>query len=244
MGWWSSIKKAAKKVWRVVKAVVRVIVKVVITIINRLTLGLFDLLFGFFAWPRKRLRLHVVIVSVKGSNPDGGESLVPVVSEQDVAVVVENTKRIYKKLFNIDVLPYSKSFIEVLNEVPPDEVLDFKCSFGAEFGVAGEFFADHLAGWNAIPISMTFPITVFVVRELVGGPSGCSMSVLGEYVVIDEQGLKEDKMIALPHEMGHACGLWHSGTSTNLMHAGPPADENIKWFQKNIVRSSRHAQWW
>jgi len=70
------------------------------------------------------------------------------------------------------------------------------------------------------------------------------MSVIGEYVVIDEQGLKEDNMIALPHEMGHACGLWHSGTSTNLMHAGPPAGENVKWFQKNILRSSRHVQWW
>lgn len=244
MGIWSSIKKAAKKVWRAVKAVVRVVVRVVITIINRLTLGLLDLLFGFFAWPEKRLRLHVVIVSVKAPNPDGGESLVPVVPEQDVAVVVENTKRIYKKLFNVDVRPYSKSFIEVLPEEPPKEVLDFKCGIGEEFGIAGEYFANHLAGWNAIPISLTFPITVFVVRELVGGPSGCSMSVIGEYVVIDEQGLKEDNMIALPHEMGHACGLWHSGTSTNLMHAGPPAGENVKWFQKNILRSSRHVQWW
>ena len=244
MGLWSSIKKVAKKIWRGVKAVVRVIVRVVITIINRLTLGLFDLLFGFFAWPRKRLRLHVIILSVKSTNPDGGESLVPVVPEQDVAMVIENTKRIYKKLFNVEVLPYSKSFTQVLPEEPPAEVLDFKCSIGAEFGIAGEYFANHLAGWNAIPISFTFPITVFVVRELLEGPSGCSMSVLGEYVVIDEQGLKEDNMIALPHEMGHACGLWHSSTSMNLMHNGPPAGEEVKWFQKNILRSSRHTQWW
>lgn len=244
MGLWSRIKKAAKKVWRVVKAVVRAVVRIVITIINRLTLGLADLLFGFLTWPRKRLRLHVVIVSVKSINPDGGESLVPVVSEQDVTVAVENAKRIYKKLFNVDVLPYSKTFIEVLAEEPPKEVLDFQCSIGAEFGIAGEYFANHLAGWNAIPISLTFPITVFVVREIKEGPSGCSMSVLGEYVVIDEQGLKEDNMIALPHEMGHTCGLWHSGTSTNLMHNGPPAAENVKWFQKNILRSSRHVQWW
>lgn len=244
MGIWSSIKKAAKKVWRAVKAVVRVVVKVVIEIINRITLGLFDLIFGFFAWPRKRLRLHVVIVSVKSPNPDGGESLGPVVSEQDVATVIDNTKRIYKKLFNVDILPYSKSFIQVLPEEAPKEVLDFECSIGSEFGIAGEYFAQHLAGWNAIPISLTFPITVFVVREVVGAPSGCSMSVIADYVVIDEQGLKEDNMIALPHEIGHTCGLWHSGTATNLMHNGPPAGENIKWFQKNLLRSSRHVQWW
>jgi hypothetical protein len=244
MGLWSSIKKAAKKVWRAVKSVARVIVRIVITIINRLTLGLPDLLLGFLAWPPKRLRLHVVIVSVKSSNPDGGESLVPVVPEHDVEVVIENTKRIYKKLFNVNIRSYSKSFIEILPEEPPKEVLDFTCGIQSEFGIAGEYFANHLAGWNAIPISLTFPITVFVVRELLEGPSGCSMAVLGEYVVIDEQGLKEDKMIALPHEIGHTCGLWHSGTAANLMHNGPPADENVKWFQKNILRSSRHVQWW
>lgn len=66
MGFWSSlknkIKKAAKKVWRVVKAVVRVVVRVVLTVVGAV-LGIADLLLGFIAWPPKKLRLHIFILS-------------------------------------------------------------------------------------------------------------------------------------------------------------------------------------
>ena len=244
MGLWSRIKKAAKKVWRVVKATVRVVSRTVLGIVTHVVPGGLDLLLGFLLWPRKRLRLHVFILTVDSPNPDGGVGRAPVLPEQDVLAVVENTKRIYRKLFNVDVRPYSKGFVEILNDEAPASALDFECGAGSEFGESGEFFAKHLAGWNAIPISLTFPITVFVVRELKGAASGCSLAIFGDYVVIDEQGLKEDNMIALPHEMGHTCSLWHSGTSTNLMHEGPPAGENAKWFQKNLLRSSRHVQYW
>ncbi|MCR4300469.1 MAG: hypothetical protein NUV51_02585 [Sulfuricaulis sp.] len=239
MSLWSKIKKAAKKVWRAVKAVVRVIVRAVITIVNRLTLGLPDLLFGFIAWPPKRLRLHVFILWTEAP-PGGGDEVPPIT--QIVQDAIDRTKRIYKERFNVNVRPYSKSFIEVITDPVPPEVLDFECGIGPEFGVAGEFFANHLAGWNAIPISLTFPVTVFVVRDLQDGSLGCSMSVIGDYVVIDREGLNDN--VALAHEIGHTCGLWHSGTPSNLMFRSSPAGENVKWFQKNILRSSRHVQYW
>jgi hypothetical protein len=241
---WSKIKKALKKVWRAAKAVVRVVVRSVIATVNNSTLGLFDSVLGFLLWPRKRLRLHVVILSEKGIDPDGGEVMVPVVPVQEVQDVVDKTKRIYKELFNVDVRPYSKTFIEVLSDEAPAEVLDYDCSFGSEFGVAGEYIAKHLAGWNAIPISLTFPVTAFVVRSVKGSPAGCSMWFVGEYVVIDHEGLTQFDNIPLPHEIGHTCTLWHSGTPTNLMHDGPAAGEHAKWFQKNLLRSSRHVQYW
>src|SRR5687768_11346006 len=216
MGLWSRIKKAVKKVWRAVKAVVRIIVRVVITIVNALTLGLVDLLLGFIAWPPKRLRLHVFILSTEGPVFDpNSPSLVPVVPVQEVVTAVNNMKRIYKERFNVNVRPYSETFVEIINEPAPPEALHFECGLGQEFGAAGEFFAKHLAGWVGIPISLTFPITVFVVADLKGGDLGCSMSVLGDYVVIAHDGLVDN--IALAHEAGHTCGLWHSSTSTNLM---------------------------
>lgn len=244
MGLWSRIKKAAKKVWQKVKAVVRVVVRVVITIINNLTLGLYDLLLGFLAWPPKKLRLHVVVLSAPVP-PGGGDDvpgLVPVVPMQEINDAIDRTKRIYKDKFNVEVKPYGKSFIEVLTTPAPPDALDFTCGIGSEFGDAGEFFAQHLAGWNAIPISFTFPVTVFVVRNLNGQDLGCSMSVLGDYVVIDHDGLIDN--VALPHEIGHTCSLWHSGSSDNLMYKSSPAGENVKWFQKNLLRSSRHVQYW
>jgi len=242
MGLWSKIKSAAKKVWRVVKAVVRVVVRAIITIGNSLTFGIYDLIFGFLTWPPKKLRLHVFILTAPPSS--GGGDVVPagpVASEQLVLDAVERTKQLYKDRFNVKVTPYSKTFVEVLTEEAPPEVLDFECGASQEFGVAGEFFAKHLAGWNAVPISGTFPVTVFVVRSL-KGPLGCSMSVIGDYVVMAQPGL-EDK-VALAHEIGHTCSLWHSGSSDNLMYRQSPAGEKVKGFQKNLVRSSRHVQYW
>jgi hypothetical protein len=235
---WSWIKKKARQIWRGVKAVVRIIVRVVITFINAFTYGLYDLLLGFIAWPPKRLRMHVFILW--DEQPGGGDPLPPI--EQVAQEAVDRTKKLYKDKFNVDVRPYSKTFIEKLNGPVPDSVLDFECGLGQEFGEAGEFFAQHLAGWNGIPIALTFPITVFVIRSFKGQDLGCSMYVLGDYVVITRQGLMEN--VTLAHETGHTCGLWHSGTSNNLMFRSSPAGENVKWFQKNILRSSRNVQYW
>ena len=238
MGLWSKIKKAVKKIVRVVKTVVRIVVRIVATFVNRLSWGLLDLIFGFLGWPPKRLRLHVFILWTE--QPPGGGDPLPTITQLAEAAI-ERTKRIYKDKFNVNVRPYSKSFIEVMTQpLAPDKVLDYQCSFGSEFGEVGEYFADHLAGWNGIPISMTFPITVFVVRSM--QELGCSMSVVGDYVVIAREGLMDN--VALAHEIGHTCGLWHSGTPTNLMFESSPAGENVKWFQKNILRSSRHVQYW
>lgn len=242
MGLWSKIKSAAKKAWRVVKAVVRVVVRVIITIVNNLTLGLPDLLLGFLAWPPKKLRLHVFILTAPGSTGGGDETpAMQVVPTADVQAAVDRMKKLYKDKFNVNVRAYSKSFVEVLTDTPPPEALDFECGIGQEFGVAGEYFAKHLAGWNAVPISGTFPVTVFVVRSL-KGPLGCSMSVIGDYVVIAQPGIADN--VALAHEVGHTCSLWHSGSSDNLMYRQSPAGENVKWFQKNLLRSSRHVQYW
>lgn len=236
MSFWSRIKNVAKKVWRAVKAVVRVIVRLVITIVNSLTLGLADLLLGFFTWPRKRLRMHVFIVSMGGK---------PVASVADVMAAVESAKQIYKNRFNVEIRPYSESMVQIIKEPAPASVLDYECgasAFGSEFGEAGEFFSQNLAGWNAIPISLTFPVTVFVVRSITGGDLGCSLSVLGDYLVIAPPGLAD--RTALAHETGHTCSLWHSSTQSNLMFHSAPAGDEAKWFQKNLLRSSRHVQYW
>src|SRR5690349_3195386 len=141
---WSWIKKKAKQIWHGVKAVVRVIVRVVITIVNALSFGLYDLLLGFLAWPPKRLRMHVFILW--DEQPGGGDPLPPI--EQVAQEAVDRTKKLYKDKFNVNVRPYSKTFIEKLKGPFPDSVLDFECGLGQEFGEAGNFFAGHLAGWN------------------------------------------------------------------------------------------------
>src|SRR6185503_3008297 len=111
--------------WSKIKSAVRVVVRAVITIVNNVTLGLPDLLFGFIAWPPKRMRLHVFILSTDPP-PPGGDDVPPntqVVPEQLVQDAIDRTKRIYKKRFNVNIRPYSQTFIQVLAEHAPLEAL-------------------------------------------------------------------------------------------------------------------------
>jgi hypothetical protein len=237
MGFWSSlknkIKKALKKVWQVVKAIVRVIVRIVVTVWGWLV-GLFDLLFGFLGWPQKKLRYHVFILSDQKG---------PLINPGDLAASIDFFTKTFKERFNVKVMAYGKPEIEIIKNPAPAAALDVSCGGGAfsnEFGEAGEFFAEHIAGWNAIPISLTFPITIFIVRSMVGA-DGCSLGPLTDYLVMTPSAVSELNVMA--HEVGHSCNLWHSGSKSNLMWKDPSRGNDVKWFQKNLVRSSRHVQY-
>lgn len=234
MGWLSKLKKAVKKAWRVVKAVVRVVVRVVVEVVNRV-IGLFDLLLGFLNWPRKKLRCHIAIL-----RDETGQALV---APGDLDLAVQYATRVFSDRFNVDFRAYGKPMVQILDGPAPTAALEVKCDSGAlgeEFGEAGEYFAAHLAGWNAIPVSIHFPITVFVVRD-VDGKQGCSLGPLTDYVTVDLAGVKTDSLMA--HEIGHACGLWHLDDSGNLMFADSARGDNVRWWQKNLFRSSRHVSY-
>src|SRR5262249_36108444 len=65
MGFWSKLKSLAKKVGKFVKnlakAVVRIVIRIAI-ILSTVPLKSFDLTFGWLAWPKKRLRLHIAVL--------------------------------------------------------------------------------------------------------------------------------------------------------------------------------------
>jgi len=237
MSFWSSITHAIKKVWHAVKAAVRVIVRTVITIVWGLTLGLYDLLLGFLTWPPKKLKYHVFILSdAKG----------PLIDPGKLAGAIDFLTQTFKQRLNVKVDSYGKPGIEIIEGIAPAAALDVHCGAGLlkdEFGDAGQFFAEHLAGWNAIPVSLTFPVTVFVVRSVANGDKdGCSLGPFADYIVIAAFSFSDpDSISTLAHEIGHACNLWHSGAQSNLMWADIPRGNNLHWWQKNLVRSSRHV---
>jgi hypothetical protein len=240
MGWFSSlknkIKKALKKVAHVVKGIVRAVVRVVVTLVGAV-LGIFDLLLGFIAWPPKKMRVHIFILSTEKG---------PLIDPASLTASVDFLRKTYKDKYNVKVKAYSESMIEIIKEPAPSAALNVDCGGGAfihEFGEAGDYFAKHLAGWNAIPISLTFPVTVFIVNN-VSGTGGCSLGPLTDYVTCDisTDGVGAPSLIA--HEIGHACSLWHSGTKSNLMYHPSDRGNGAKWFQKHLVRSSRHVTYW
>lgn len=203
----------------------------VVTVIGAV-LGIVDLLFGFINWPPKKLRLHIFILT-------GNKG--PIVTPADLTPAIDFLKQTYKKRFNVKVLAYSKSQVEIIEAQAPQAALEVVCNGSDLFGADGDFFANHLAGWNAIPIALTFPVTAFIISNI-EDTKGCSLGPLTDYVLVDHDGVFVPSTLA--HELGHACNLWHSGTKSNLMYHPDDRGDEVKLFQRNLVRSSRHVTYW
>ena len=246
MGLWSRLKKAAKWVARKVKAAVRLVIRFVVTAVLA-AINAFDLVFGFFNWPRKKLTLHVVILSkfdpVK-------KIYVPLCQPNDVRLrgSIDHVRRILSDRFNVGLRPYDDDYVQTLESEAPPKALKPSCCgadlLGQEFVSSGEFYAQHTAGWVGIPVSLDFPITVFVVED-VQCKAGCSNGPLADYIVIKTEGLDQaNSNFLMMHEMGHACSLWHSWGESNIMYKEGNRGDGAKWFQSNLLRSSRHVTYW
>lgn len=208
----------------------RITIRVIVEAIHRLLINLFDTLFGFLNWPEKKLRIKIFIVPVPNNE------LLP--SVPDLHAALEYAKSSFKKKFNIKLVPHHKEpFVEILKVIPPAEVLYTKGGSGAlgeEFKTAGRFFAAHLSG-------RFYPITTFVVVDITGA-TGCSLGPVTDYITLDHQGVKISSVLA--HELAHACGLWHVKDRSNLLYPDDSRSNEIKWWQKNFFRSSRHVTYW
>ena len=234
MGW---LKSAAKWVAKKAKAAARFIVRLALAFI-RLPFVILDVVVGLIAFPRMKLRLHVVVLADQTGMVYNDDAQLQRAIDFAVAT--------FKKRLNVDVVPYSPRFVQKLDVPAPDAALNVGCDGRAvreEAGDAGDFFAQHLAGWNGIPISLTFPITVFIVKTI-EGKNGCSLAFATDYVTLTPTGV--DNTTTMAHELGHACNLWfHSSSMANLMyeHANGRGDE-LGPMQKHVVRSSRHVTYW
>ncbi len=197
--------------------------------------GLFDFFLGFLAWPPKRLRLHVCVLSDATGQP--------VIDPALLVPALDEATRVLKDRFNVRLRPYSASYVEVLKGPAPAEALTPPCGadlYAAQVTSLGAFYNRHRAGWvGPFPISLTFPITAYVVAD-VANKRGCSLGPSAEWLVIDPTGINGD-LRTLVHEIGHACSLWHSASTSNIMWENSDRGDRVKWFQKNLLRSSRHV---
>lgn len=213
-----------------IRGISRVFVRIIVEGFNRVVINLFDTLFGFLNWPEKKLRIKIFILE--------GSKNRAILSPSELGVALEYAKETLKKNFNVRLLPAKNGqFVEFLKAIPPGEALYTKGGHGAlkeEFKVAGNFFAANLSG-------SFYPVTAFVVSDIVGA-IGCSLGPLTDYVTLDPDGARG--VSTLVHELAHACGLWHINEKANLLWRFNSRGDEIKWWQKNILRSSRHVTYW
>jgi len=219
------------KIWNGIKGCTRIIIRIVTETVHRLVINIFDTVFGFLNWPEKNIRVKVFILQDPQTDP--------IVSSADLDTAIEYAKRSFKKNFNTRLLPSrsGEQFVEVLQKKVPYEVLYTKGSIGAlgeEFTITGSFFASNLTG-------SFYPVTAFVVLDI-DHASGCSLGPLTDYVTMDPDGAKNGSTLA--HEIAHACGLWHLQSKSNLLWRTFSRGDEIKWWQKNIFRASRHVTYW
>ena len=208
----------------------RIIIRIIVEAVHRLVINIFDTLFGFLNWPEKKLRIKIFILQRQQDDP--------ILLPSDLNAAIDHAKISFKKNFNVKLLPRKgEQFADVLLTIPPNEVLYTKGGNGAmkeEFKSVGSFFASNLSG-------VFYPVTAFVVADIAGA-NGCSLGPATDYITLDPVGAKSSSILA--HELAHACGLWHVKGESNLLYPNKKRGDEIKWWQKNFFRSSRHVTYW
>jgi hypothetical protein len=202
---------------------------------------------------KKKMRVQVFIL-----RESEAQGLVP---EHDLDAAINTAKQIFLDRFKVEIRAYGNPIVQTLPDVAPADALDVGCAIkrdglitdpgalGNEFGEAGEYFAGKLAGWVVVPISLQFPVTVFVVRSI-RGKIGCSIPI-ADYVTLSVTPSSSatvtgvNSATTLAHELGHTCLLMHrDDDKANLMFPGHQRGTDVTKWQRWVVRTSRHCTWW
>jgi hypothetical protein len=256
MGFGSFVKKAWKKVKKVVKGVGKALKGAL-----RIGAGLFrslltfDWLRVYLGWSSRRtLQLRVVILSNKDGpvldysvtpNPDPIEPGTTSPDKRALDRAIDEARRIFKAQANVIIKPdINSELVSTITSPAPDPALKPGCNWAGfvdGLGIAGDYYQENL------PNPLATEVTVFVVED-VQGKSGCSFGAFDDYVVIDPTGVydksnltsgQSDNPWTLAHELGHACNLFHAGSGSSLMKKSPEGRrDHLHHWQRVILRGS------
>lgn len=228
MGFFGDIWNGIKKGFRGLLDGLRIFGLIIVDVIFRI-LNIVDIIFTLFGIKiKKYVYLDVVILSDEKG---------PLATIEEVMVGINTASQIFEQQMNVQLTSKNKEMISTVYAPAPEKALNISCgggAFGEEFSEAGDFFDSHL-------VSKVFGITVFIVKEI-DGERGCSLGPLTSFVTIEGSAVDSLPRL-LAHEVSHACGNWHVGSSNNLMLASNFGNTLNRW-QEALFRSSRHVLYW
>jgi hypothetical protein len=192
-----------------------------------------DVILGLIGvYPQKKMRIAVIALV--------GEGLEPVVKMDKLKESVKDTVETYLEAANVRVIVDK---IKTMESPAPLANLNPSCGSGAmrdDLGTAGMYY-EHTANTQCFDSAFqrftgyAAPVIVYIVKEVKGSDIGCSLGPFTDYVTIEGQ-----KPQCIAHEAAHACGLLHVKNGDNLA-AHICGGRKLAWWQKAIVRSSRHV---
>jgi hypothetical protein len=207
----------------------------------------------FIAWnfgfrPMKKLKVGVLLLS--------GETGRPIDDPKQVGETLIDAVNIYRDSARIKLVPACHIPKALARDGQPDEhwvrVISYEHSKQLlKLGCDCQAFKDDLSFkgmrlQHSILQSFFFtaarrvfgygsPVTVVITKEIIG-KLGCSLGCLTDYVTVQ---LREYSCI--PHEIGHALGLFHRKDPENLLYAFRGRGNELTPWQIAVIRSSRHV---
>ncbi|MGH8868747.1 MAG: hypothetical protein ACRDYU_12190 [Actinomycetes bacterium] len=230
--------------------VVTLLVGQVVGLLVAIVVGLPRLVTGIVALAGRQgtdrvLRLRVVV--------QRDEAGAPVADLSDAQEAVAWAQECFRTQAGIRVVPVGWQRGDPL-DVPADDprfcaaadapagppTLDVTCTtraWRADLAAAGVGFRHAIRGQGGRTLpAYGAPVWAFAVRGFGTRHLGCSLGPLTDYVTVRFSG----EPTTLAHELGHACGLWHTGANT-LMHPKPSRTNALAAWQVWLVRASRHT---
>ena len=185
----------------------------------------------------KKMYVKVIILNNNGTS---------FTDEATVLPFIQAAQSIYRNQCNINLI-YTGACLPKLNT--PSQAQVISCDAGgffADWWIAGSYYelvsstcafedgSRRVIGYGGELIAF---IIQNVTPDTPGNTIGCSMGPTHNYIV-EEVG----NLTGIAHELGHACGLPHLNSATNLMNPIVTSTSlQLTTWQRAVVRNSRHC---